>query len=270
MTGAELPSFAAEEVAVAAERRMPQNYAIAGEAAVIIMAEANRDAKTFMTAPAREEEIDPDKGIDRRVEGFLEKRHAVQVSHYKIGSGDDWRKDVLLPAITATLPQFIAAVTASGGLTTRWAIRVLSPEDKEYVTGIIREGLRADKSTHDKYGNVVESAVSLALSKVRFIIINADNAPRMNPVMDMFLDFGSMELDRYGKEYRGEPSYSFKEKVARLLSVSTTNFDYVDGNTIEKVIKDIFEGSLILRIRAVDWEGLKDWKDAQDALAVSA
>jgi hypothetical protein len=60
-----------------------------------------------------------------------------------------------------------------------------------------------------------------------------------------------------------------KSDVARLLRESTTNLDGVNAGNVEDYLKKIFEGVEVLRIRAIDWKSMQDWKDRQDAVLTS-
>jgi hypothetical protein len=118
---------------------------------------------------------------------------------------------------------------------------------------------------------VNEDAVNKALAKVRVIVVDVRDARHLNAVIDLFVDIGMMEYDRYGKPdgYPGEPTPGFKEDLANLMRQSVTNLEDVKGANLDEKIKKIFEGTLSLIIRPIDWKSIQEWKAAQDAVLKS-
>jgi hypothetical protein len=264
--GIELPSTdrGAATGAVGSQAAAEPMYATAQKVVPAIVAASNRDAYTFITAPANDDEIAKDVNIDQGVKRVLGKDgHFVRANHYSIEKGVDDLKD----KIGQRIAEFNTAVNTDKRATTRWAIRVLSTRDKAAIVAFLRQEL-------GRINNGDEKAVELAMSKVRMIVIGYEKGQRMNPVIDLFVDFGMMELDRYGKpgEYvmlEADKMLMIKSDVARLLRESTTNLDGVNAGNVEDYLKKIFEGVEVLRIRAIDWKSMQDWKDRQDAVLTS-
>jgi hypothetical protein len=266
--GRALPAFGTRAVRVETAVALPAIYKSAQETIPAIVASVNKQAYTYVTAPANDDELVKDVNIDKGVERVLGRDgHFVKANHYSLAGGAEALKKLLMgkDGDYRLLAEFndIVNKDRDRNHTARWAIRVRA-EDRGEILKLLESKMR-ELNKDD------EEAFNRVWARMYVIPISVPAEARLNPVIDLFADFGMLELDRYGrpKEYPGSPSPSFKASVARLLKESTTNFDDANADTIMEIIKRIFSGAETLRIRAVDWKSFQDWKKHQDAVLSS-
>ncbi len=231
-------------------------YAAAANIVPQIARLIKRDAPTFDLAPAKFEDISPTTSSARDVERVLGKGgHVITARHYAIGTTTEDTYNSLEKRIETSnmIDDFNRAVSRNKAA--RWIIRVVSREHKNKI---------------ERY---LEGKLSpLALARTNVIIEDIgrmEDTQHLNPVMDLFVDIGIMEINRYTMgdyEGRGTAEFEeFKKRVANLLSMSVMDLA-VDGDNLEDVLKRIFEGNIILQIKKIDWRAIQEWKKDQDAV----
>jgi hypothetical protein len=74
-----------------------------------------------------------------------------------------------------------------------------------------------------------------------------------------------MECDRYGKagQYEEQIPEELAQKFSNLLALSISNFEDFNGLSAEEMLKRIF-GGLALKIKAIDWKSIDEWKKRND------
>ena len=229
-----------------------------------IMEVINKNSPTFDTAPAPEDDISPTTNCDRSVEQLLGKEgHAIYARHYKVGKTAEESFNNLLSHMEKSdiIQKFDAAVKSNPS--SRWMVRVLSLDAKSRVERHIKQELV--KLNTNEAGKVDENAVANAFNRIHVMVETVKDAAHLNTVIDLFVDIGIMELDRYTQgDYEGQATVEFKNDLANLLRLSVTNLENLSGNTLEEILKKIFEGSVILMIKAIDWKSIQEWKKSQD------
>jgi len=109
-------------------------------------------------------------------------------------------------------------------------------------------------------------ADTLIETSIRIVEINIGKIQHLNTTIDLITDVTMMECDRYAKgQYTDEIPEELKDKFLYLLRLSIDNFEILakDVNSFENLLQKIFSG-FTLRIKAINWEGLRAWKRAQD------
>jgi hypothetical protein len=108
-------------------------------------------------------------------------------------------------------------------------------------------------------------------NNMRFVSANIGQPQHLNTVIDLFADLTMLECDRYGKP-DGYPDQAvpreLEQKFRSLLKSSITNYDELAAGAADlvEVLRRIFEGSVLLRIKAVDWKSIDQWKRSNDEL----
>ena len=225
-----------------------------------------RASPTWDISPAvSEEDIAPTTSNNRTAEQILGKDgHEIHAKSY-LARGD-WMKN-LKDLLEKTLPEFVKDAQANPR--SRMAIRIMSDAEGVAVNDVrsfIRDFLGSKGYDPAGIGKIIDT-------QIRFVPINIQNIRHLNTTIDLFTDIGMMEIDRYVQgDYPGEElPPELREKFLALLKLSITNFGDImkfvkTEEDINGILNAIFNVSVLLRIRPVDWKSVDEWKKAQDAI----
>ncbi|MCK4851715.1 MAG: hypothetical protein KAS86_01255 [Candidatus Omnitrophica bacterium] len=198
--------------------------------------------------------------------------HRLSVRSYDL-TKDDWAAD-LEWKIDGLLDDFVDDSLADRR--TRMVIRLAlkgidvrdSDKIRDRIAGHIRENIEKRLREMKR-----ESMLPDIMSGIKFVNADIGGIRYVNTTIDLLTDITGIECQRYGK---GEEGYSDRlpEDLARaylrLLRLSIDNFDDfgVSEDRIieaaETVLEKIFKGLVVLKIRKIDWESIRQWKDAND------
>jgi serine/threonine protein kinase len=163
----------------------------------------------------------------------------------------------------------------------RMLVRLPRVRDRNYrerLEGFIRRKLE-EINTDKRTGAVDRDTMDRSLKRVEIIDIDAASATAINPVVDVIVDAGMMEVDRYenkeAKEYAAEAPRRLKENLAMLLNSSLEGIMTTDEKVWDKkitadnlynVMTQMFAGKLFWVIRAIDWASERQKFDAKQAV----
>jgi hypothetical protein len=250
----------------------PELYASAAEPARAVAAYIMRGVPTYLIEPvASIDDISPSTGDYAAFARVLGNHQKIRVRGYVIGEGSETRlKDV----ISRTLQDFCN--DALGDLKTgqpgnpktrlviRGTFRTGETSSRNVIMQFIKESLKKDRSLSDTEAQAVID------NYVRFIDADMGDAEHANTTIDLFVDLTMAECDRYGKpgQYDGQIPDALAEGFKRLLTLSLEPGSLMDFDnlSIEEMLKRIFDGSTVLKIRKVDWKSLDEWKKKNDEL----
>jgi len=112
--------------------------------------------------------------------------------------------------------------------------------------------------------------IDKVLDKIRFVGADIEDIGYVNTSIDLLTDITMVECDRYNKPdgYPGQPvPESLAMRLLSLLNSSISNFDAeFKGASVDDVLKKIFQELVVLKIRKIDWEKIRQWKEANDAV----
>ena len=266
---AEAPLEVDEALSLSPEKLM---YDTARKMVPEIVKLINRDAPTYDIAPADFEGQSKVVNMLNQTKRITGRRgHNINASFYTFGSGEDW-VDNLKNRIDANLDKFYLDLKEKP--TTRMTIRLLEGNDKRSeVKDLIIEKLT--KIIGDSEGIDLEKARIAATEifdgKVLLIGEYVEGAEHLNNVIDLFADIAMMEVHRYQKGDYLEESMpdSLKTNLTGLLRSSVMNLEGLTVKNITEVLEQIFNGSIILEMRKVNWESIREWKAANDSILMS-
>jgi hypothetical protein len=263
---------AAEEAAVAALKEVP----VYKEASVHArgMASMLRPAPTYLLSPRISDTGEKEQFENNRLAEQLFGNYVHPRNYF--ANGRDWEKDKqeLTALLENMMPDFVRDAEATP--LTRMAIRLVSDENGARIKdmkGIIKEILTR------KYGMTDIKAEDMIEKKIKFVPISIEGVVSVNASLDLLVDMGLMELNRYTQDDipRSEMPPELAQKVVMLLksSITDASFDEImklvkTTDNIEGILNTIFRCSVVLRIRPVDWKSLDEWKKANEALLRSA
>ena len=109
-------------------------------------------------------------------------------------------------------------------------------------------------------------------------VVTVENIPEngmIDNVMHIILSKGLLNYERFEKGVFGEGTRQGSEELKHLVDFLETlvepgsiDFAKYAGNPRE-LINSILTGSIALRIRAIDFTDIEDWKDAREAVLIS-
>jgi hypothetical protein len=218
-----------------------------------------RGASTFLIEPAAsDEDISPVTSDNTKLANILGRDgHGIRVKSY-VAEGDIEAKIAAIKtALGRTLPEFLKA---SPDLKTRLVIRIALKDGEDWKA--ITEAIKTELLNRDV------DAATIA-NQVRFVNAQIGDAKHLNTVIDTFTDVTMMECDRYESgQYEGGVPEGLGRQFKSLLAVSITNFSEFSGLTVEQILSKIFAGTA-LRIRAIDWKSIDEWKARNDEIIKS-
>jgi len=241
---------AREELYSAAEKMVP--------AIVDII---RRDVPTYDVAPA-------DFEGKSKVEALLQEArrrlgsdgHNIHTGFYAMGAGENSFENAK-QEVESMMGLF--SKDAAQDKATRMMIRLLSEpgrdvrgEMQSYIFGRLTEGYAIPET---EARAIVDNNVLIVEEQV------ADKA-HLNNVIDLFIDIGTMEYHRYERgDYPGQTAPdSLVVSLTNLLRLSVTNLDDLTVNNLKDYISRILVGDIILMIKAIDWQSIREWKDKND------
>ncbi|MDD5496013.1 MAG: hypothetical protein PHP46_02795 [Candidatus Omnitrophica bacterium] len=107
------------------------------------------------------------------------------------------------------------------------------------------------------------------IDKILFMPTYMEDAKYLNSTIDLFTDVFAAECDRYGKP-DGYPDQAVPEELGknflRLLRLSITNYEelFAGEEDVVEILKKIFDGSAVLRVKPIDWKNIDQWKRNND------
>jgi len=241
-----------------------------------------RHTHTFDIAPAHYEGESKAMSLFRTAERTLNKNDgpSIRARCYAFGNGN-WYAG-LEKQVESMLSDFYKKVNSEDQFIskpTRMSIRLLTKdafnekgekiintEDAivNFIIGHLMEEFKVDRSRAEK----------IAELHVRVIKVDVGEAKHLNNAIDLFADIGLMEYDRYVKgDYKDESvPDSLLVNLGNLLRLSVENRDYLKNLTVEGTMEElnkILTGAAILRIRAIDWDSLSEWRKKNDKILQS-
>ncbi len=232
----------------------------------------NRDAPTYDIAPAdyegQSKVIDMLNQAKRRTG---RKGHNINAAFYTFGAGEDW-VNKLEKKINANLDKFYLDLKEKS--TTRMTIRLLEGNDKRSeVKDLIIGKLTKIISDFEKIDSEKARIAATEIFDGKILLIGeyVEGAEHLNNVIDLFADIAMMEVHRYQKGDYLEESMpdSLKSNLAGLLRSSVMNLEGLTVKNIAEVLEQIFNGRIILEMRKVNWESIRQWKAANDSVLVA-
>ncbi|MFA5255740.1 MAG: hypothetical protein WC419_03480 [Candidatus Omnitrophota bacterium] len=236
-------------------------YGKAVDPATGILKELRQGKPTRLISPVLSmEERDPTNSNNLLAQRLLNRQgHEVSAKCY-MADKERWVGE-LKELLEKELPLFAGQVSRESA--SRMAIRIIEDdknarqEIKDFVNNFLKE--RYPEQEADKI-----------LAGIRFIQVDISNIQRLSPSLDLFVDLGMMECDRYmtGEYGDREMPQELQNKLLMLLRLSLINREFTLTANVPLILKDIFEG-LILRIRPVNWNTIDQWKKANRHLLQS-
>jgi len=234
----------------------------------------NRGAPTYDIAPASFEGKSKVMNLLRRAERTMgRKAHTINARFYSFeGKEDDesWYEG-LKQELTEMLPSFNQDAVTNDA--TRLTIRVLD-RGKSMTREMRRADLRAFLVAElTKLNNNRVLSEKIVNEKILIIDEHVQDAEHLNSVIDLFVDIGIMEMDRYNKvkegAYKMDIPYDCKAHLAELLRLSVTNLEDVTPENLISKLNLILSGDTVLMIKAINWETLRKWKESNDAVLMA-
>ena len=224
-----------------------------------IMHVIRRNAPTYDIAPANYEDAAKVMDLLKTTEGETEeKEHNINAAFYKFGNREDWYKN-LEAKIEGIIDNFNRdAIAPETTEKTRMMIRLLDVGRRKAIQEFIIEKL-TELNNGDK-----DIAEAIFNEKVLIIEEHVADEAHLNTVIDLFADIGIMEYDRYQKgAYSDAMPVSLMDNLANLLRLSATNLEEVSAKNLQDVLSRILRGDIVLMIKAIDWESIREWKKFQ-------
>jgi len=217
-----------------------------------------RGAPTYSIEPAISiEDVASTTSNNRTAEQLLGKRgHDIHAKSYL---ADENSTKAIIGILTKMLPGFCKDIAKDPK--TRLVIRLVSKDGKASAKADIIKFLEQEllKITD------AATAKSIIEEKIRFVEAQIGDATHLNTVIDLFTDLTMMECDRYGKpgQYEEQIPEELGQKFSNLLELSISNFEDFKGLPVEDMLKKVF-GGFALRIKAIDWKSIDQWKKQND------
>lgn len=273
-TMAYVDALAARDIALA-----EPIYRTAFDSARVIVDYLNRNVKTFDLSPAPLEDVGKTAAINKTASRTLNmKGFGVTADSYRFGNGEDWYAN-MLSRLNPMLGQFAAEVH-KGENTARFAIRIMAEKTEslnEKTRKELLDHIRKQLAETFRYDT---TAVDAIVQRIRIISIDVREAKHLNPVPDLLADILAMEFDRYVKEdypKTGDKPVvpeQITEQLARMLNMTADIPELSKGATetmgefqdrIRDFMNRLYEGER-LKIRAIDWKSIDEWRRSQDSV----
>jgi len=272
VTSAEPPAAVAPAVLDKAEGM----YEAAGKLVMQIIRVIRRHVPTYDLAPAHYTGESKVMNLFKAAEKILKKNGgpAINARCYAFGDGE-WF-DNLTGQIESMMEDFYKDVTnedKSVSRPTRFMIRLLDRQVPD------ESGKKVDAKTTVENFIINQLMTKFDLSKdlakkivdkhIRIIKVNVGHAEYLNNTVDLFTDISLMEYDRYRQKDYDEEAIpdSLLKNLVSLLMLSTTDLGHLRDLTRESLfssLDNILNGLTILKIRAIDWSSLPEWKKRND------
>ena len=227
-----------------------------------ILKELRQGKPTRLISPVLSmEERDPTNNNNLLAKQLLDKQgHEISAKCY-VADKEKW-VDELKRLLEKELPLFAEQVSREPA--SRMAIRIIEDDKKarQEVKDFVNDFLR------EKYA---EEDAAKIFSRIRFIQVDISNIQHLSSSIDLFVDVGMMECDRYmtGEYGDREMPPELQNKLLALLRLSVINQEFTATDNILSILKSIFEEGLVLRIRPVNWRTIDQWKKANRQLLQS-
>ncbi|GEM_PF-3396254 len=264
------PMVAIEDLDVSpAAKRM---YESATNSIVPITGFLRRGVPTYVVEPSiTEDDSSPVMSYLKQAEQELGRDgFAIHARSYPAESPDKWI-DSLKDRVVGILrgEDFIKDVDDDERtrMVIRLALRGTDIDRVDGITGEIKDSMRGwIKEETDK----TNAEIDTLLDKIRFVGADIEDIGYANTSIDLLTDITMVECDRYDKPdgYPDEPvPESLGMRLLSLLNSSISNFDAeFRGDPVEDVLRKIFRDFVVLKIRKIDWESIRRWKEANDAI----
>ncbi|HPS19993.1 MAG TPA: hypothetical protein PKY78_03265 [Candidatus Omnitrophota bacterium] len=265
-------------------RRALKLYDIAQSLLSPMVAMIRGDAATYLIEPSiSEDDKSPIMSLLKAEERTVGKK-GVRVYARSYDASDKWFEDPemeedgkimasLKKQIKDVLPKFRKDVEndkGSGIYLTRMVIPLVFKAEDTGKAEKVKEALK----TYLREQGISEVDIN---GVVRFEVRNIEDIRYLNTTVDMITDLAGAEIDRYGEDKAYKPENmpaGLAENYLRLMEENLENFDEIKKDlgitafSVEAarifVTKIFFDG--IMKIRKIDWEGIKQWKSNQDAI----
>jgi len=172
--------------------------------------------------------------------------------------------DNLKDAIKRNMDEFIKEVARASSA--RMVIRLMTDDKGTEISDIknlIKEYLK-DAYTGAEADRIIDK-------HVKFVPVNLTGVTHINAPVDLFVDIGMMEIDRYlNNDYPGEVlPQALKDNFVALLKLSITNFDDFKTDDVKSILDKIFNMGVTLKIKPINWNTVDQWRKANQALLQS-
>ncbi|KJJ85334.1 hypothetical protein OMAG_000804 [Candidatus Omnitrophus magneticus] len=257
--------------------------------AVPLFLEISRKAPTYVIEPSKSIK---DAAISTGILSACQKKAGKEGQLFyarNYTADENWIKNIQR-MIDKLLPDFFNDVTSFGGKSvyenlTRMIIRIPSSRDikqndsnKNKILEYIKNSIEKYLEENGVHGAFRHDMVIHVLEKIKFVYVDMEHAEYLNTLLDFFTDVSMVECSRYEKDSEGRfksDSYnedlpdSLKENFLSFLRLSSDNYSDIIARAgtrdARKIINLIFEG-YILRVKAIDWGSLQEFKSAEDAV----
>ncbi|MDP3730053.1 MAG: hypothetical protein Q8R14_00820 [Candidatus Omnitrophota bacterium] len=259
------PSRRASASGAAEEKIVSQspNYGDANLSMQAINGSLRRGAWMLDIAPALSEDgMQPYPDSRRYDEQMLDKTgHNIRTERY-LAKGK-WIEE-LKEKVARHMDEFIKEVALASSA--RMVIRLTTDDkgtEKTDIENLIKEYLKKTY-TEDKADQIFNK-------HVKFVPVSFAGVTNTNAPIDLYVDIGMMEIDRYlNDDYPGEilPA-ELKDNFVTLLRLSITNFDAFKTDDVKSILDKIFKMVVTLEIRPINWSTVDQWRKANQALLQS-
>ena len=248
-------------------------YTAARRLITAILRLLRRGTPTYLYEPSLSaEDTSPVVSYLRRTEQRTNRNgHKLQLRQYE--AGGDWIGELIGPEgkITKDINSFYNDTLENPA--TRLAVRLIGKDEAE----LSRNRAIIKKAIREMLVAVGAKDPDLIIEKhVRFIAAHSGNARYLNTTIDLFTDVTMLEIDRYEQgDYKdGEIPPTLKDNFINLLRLGITNFDELKSklnpgeDAVTGILRVIFAGG-ILRIKAIDWDTMREWRKRQEEIIKS-